>query len=60
MYEQAAVALERAVSLRPDSADALCLYGRALAALDRLDEAREAYLSAVRLDGRLWESHFEL
>jgi tetratricopeptide (TPR) repeat protein len=60
MYEQAAVALERAVTLRPDSADARCLYGRALAALNRLDEARQEYVEACQLDPRLFESQFEL
>lgn len=60
MYEQAAVALDRAVALKPHSADARCLYGRALASLNRVAEAREQYQRACALDPRLVEARFDL
>lgn len=60
MYEQAATALERAIQLRPESADAHCLYARALVGLGRDDEARAHYAEACRRDVRLFESRFEL
>lgn len=59
MWRQAATALERAVKLKPEDADAHCLYARALAMCDQLDAARAEYLTACRLDSRLLEARFE-
>lgn len=59
-FERAVSALERAVSLKPESADAHCLLGRALLCLGRAEMAHAHYTTACRLDPTLFESAVEV
>jgi predicted TPR repeat methyltransferase len=56
----AAVALERAIALRPDDAEAHCRLGDVLVDLERVRDARRAFERALRIDPRRQEARLML
>ena len=52
--------LNKAVKIKPDSAEVRCNIGNALSDMDRLDDAIEQYRLAIRLDKNFAEGHYNL
>jgi len=59
-HEAAVAAFSRSLGVRPNSSNAWHNLANSLDQLGRLDEARDAYANACRLDPGLVEAHFEL
>ncbi|MHC4259670.1 MAG: tetratricopeptide repeat protein [Planctomycetota bacterium] len=52
--------LDKALKLKPDSAEVRCNVGNALSDMDRLDDAIQQYRHAIRLDKNFAEGHYNL
>jgi tetratricopeptide (TPR) repeat protein len=59
-YDEAVKALEKAVKINPEHADAQFTLGNLYSELERYEEAADAYKKAVKIKPKFAEAHYNL